>query len=432
MESSFILLGQALLGIVTFIGIGYALSDNQSAIRWPIVAWGVLLQFIIAIALLEAPVLSQALQGLANFFELIAEATKHGTRFVFGFLGGGETPFEVTNPQNMFIFAINPLLSVFVVGAIAGLLWHWGWLPVFVQCLALLFRHTMKVSGPVAFAGVSNIFFAMTEVITIIRPTLAKMSRAELLQMMTVGMTTVAGAMFVIYTQFLSPYIDNAMVHVLTASFIHMPAGLLLAYLMIPHVPTKPSSKGPILEPIAYQKSKASSSLDAFFDGALQAIPVVVNCIVVLIASLAALWLIDKGIGSFFSLGGLEGMTLAKVIAPLFAPLTFLMGIPWNEAMAAGELLGTKTVVNEFVAFVNLTQMPAGTLSANSILTLSYALISFANLTSAGLMSAALYAILPDRRAEITPLVWRCVMTGLLATCCTGGVITILRIVGIA
>lgn len=432
MENSLLLMFQALLGIGVFIGLGWSLSDNPKAIRWPIVAWGVALQFIIAIALLQAPVLSQALQALANFFELIAAATKHGTSFVFGFLGGAETPFAITNPQNMFIFAINPLLTTFVVGAIAGLLWYWGWLPVFIQSLALLFRHTMKVSGPVAFAGVSNIFFSMTEVITIIRPTLAKMSRAELLQMMTVGMTTVAGAMFIIYAQFLAPYIPNAMVHVLTASFIHMPAGLLLAYLLIPHVPSTPKAKGPLLEPVAYQKSAATSSLDAFFDGALQAIPVVVNCVVLLIASLAALWLIDAGIGALFGVAGIEGMTLAKMLAPFFAPLTLLMGIPMHEALAAAELLGTKTIVNEFVALVNFTQMPAGTLSTSSALALSYALISFANLTTAGLMSAALYAIIPERRAEITPLVWRCVVTGLLATCCTGSVITILHILGLA
>lgn len=432
MDSSILLLLQAVLGIVVFTGLGWSLSDNPRAIRWSIVAWGIGLQFIIALALLQAPVLSQALQALANFFELLAEATKHGTSFVFGFLGGGAAPFAVTDPQNMFIFAINPLLSTFVIGAFAGLFWYWGWLPVFIQSLALIFRHTMRVSGPVAFAGVSNIFFAMTEVITIIRPTLAKMSRAELLQMMTVGMTTVAGSMFVIYAQFLAPHIPNAMVHVLTASFIHMPAGLLLAYLLVPHTPKTPKVKEPLLEPVAYQKSAATSALDAFFDGALQTIPVVVNCIVLLIAALAALWLIDKGVASAFALGGVEGMTLAKVLAPFFAPLALLMGIPWHEALVAGELIGTKTIVNEFVALVNLTAMPTNNLSAGTALALSYALISFANLTTAGLMSGALYAIIPDRRAEITPLVWRCVVTGLLATCCTGSVITILHVLGLA
>ena len=419
--------GQALLGIGVFGLLAWALSENRKGIRWEIVAWGLLLQFILALLLLKVPGFSDVLAALAACFDLIAEATKVGTSFVFGWLGGADTPFAVTNPNNMFIFAINPLMTVFIIAALANLLWYWGWLPRALTMMARLFQSTMRVSGPVAFAGCANVFFAMTEVMVMIRPTLAKMSRAELLQMMTVGMTTIAGSMFVIYAQFLAPLVPNSMVHVLTASFLHLPAGLVMAYLLLPHQPVadvKKVAKGKA-EKLDYAPSTATSSLDAFFEGALNGIPIVVNCVVVLIATLAALHLIDAGIGGLFGLVGVADMTLAKLLAPVFAPLTWLMGVPLAETLIAGALLGTKTVVNEFVAIANMTQLPAGSLSPGAALAMSYALISFANFATAGIMSAALYAIAPERRHEVPALAMKCVLSGLLATCCTGSVIAI-------
>lgn len=429
--------GQALLGIGVFCLLAWALSENRKGVRWEIVAWGLLLQFILALLLLKVPGFSDVLAALAAFFDLIADATKVGTSFVFGWLGGADTPFTVTTPNNMFIFAINPLMTVFIIAALANLLWYWGWLPRALTVMARLFQSTMRVSGPVAFAGCANVFFAMTEVMVMIRPTLAKMSRAELLQMMTVGMTTIAGSMFVIYAQFLDPLVPNSMVHVLTASFLHLPAGLVMAYLLLPHQPVAEGqsankqaakSKAPKLD---YAPSTATSSLDAFFEGALNGIPVVVNCVVVLIATLAALHLIDAGIGGVFGLVGVADMTLAKLLAPVFAPLTWLMGVPLAETLTAGALLGTKTVVNEFVAIANMTQLPAGSLSPGAALAMSYALISFANFATAGIMSAALYAIAPERRHEVPALAMKCVLSGLLATCCTGSVIAIFYAVGL-
>ena len=424
---------QALLGIGVFGLLAWALSENRKGIRWEIVAWGLLLQFILALLLLKVPGFSDVLAALAAFFDLIADATKVGTSFVFGWLGGADTPFAVTNPNNMFIFAINPLMTVFIIAALANLLWYWGWLPRALTMMARLFQSTMRVSGPVAFAGCANVFFAMTEVMVMIRPTLAKMSRAELLQMMTVGMTTIAGSMFVIYAQFLAPLVPNSMVHVLTASFLHLPAGLMMAYLLLPHQPeaaAKQVAKGKAPK-LDYAPSTATSSLDAFFEGALNGIPIVVNCVVVLIATLAALHLIDAGIGGLFGLVGVADMTLAKLLAPVFAPLTWLMGVPLAETLTAGALLGTKTVVNEFVAIANMTQLPAGSLSPGAALAMSYALISFANFATAGIMSAALYAIAPERRHEVPALAMKCVLSGLLATCCTGSVIAIFYAVGV-
>ncbi|MFZ2619783.1 MAG: nucleoside transporter C-terminal domain-containing protein [Alphaproteobacteria bacterium] len=422
---------QPILGLVVFMAICYVLSENRQRIDAKFVAWGLGLQFILALVLLKLPVASDALALLAGLFNHIGKAAIAGTSFVFGYIGGGAAPFEVTNPAASYVFAFQTMPTVFLISAIASVLWYLGWLQAMIGGMAWVFQRTMGLSGPVAFAGCANVFFAMTEAIAMIAPTLKNLNRSELMQVMTVGMTTVASSMFLIYSQFMAPVVPNAMVHVLTASFIHLPAGLLFAHILVPPLPkTMAERVKEKMHKTTYAPSDAEGVFDAFFRGALNGIPIVVNCVVVLIAVLAVLHVADALVLAITTSLGFNALSLAKLLAFPFAPLAWLMGVPLAESLMAGELLGVKTVFNEFVALMSFSQL-AGSITAPSALILSYALVSFANIGTAGIMAGSLYALIPEKRKDISELSLLCIVAGLFATLSTGAIMAILLTLGI-
>jgi CNT family concentrative nucleoside transporter len=409
---------QSLFGILTFVVLAWLLSERRTAIPWRIVIGGLLLQFVLAGLLLWLPVFKQFFLALNNALLSLERATEAGTSFVFGYLGGATLPFEESSPGASFVLAFRALPLILVISALSALLFHWRILPWVVRGFSHLLQRVMGVGGALGLGTGANIFVGMVEAPLFIRPYLKDMTRSELFALMTTGMATIAGTVMVLYASILAETIPDAMGHILTASLLSAPAALVVALIMIP--PTG-HTQGSQLAPA----QPASSSMDAVTQGTLQGVQLLMNVVAMLLVFVALVSLTNIVLGLLPAVGG-EAITLQRLLGYIMAPIAWLLGIPWAEATVAGSLLGTKTILNELLAYLDLAQLPEGSLSARSQLILTYALCGFANLGSLGIMLGGLGTMVPERRSEIVALGLRSILAGTLATCMTGAVVGVL------
>lgn len=408
---------QSTFGFLVLLGIAWLLSEKPKAFSARILLIGVGLQIALAATLLHIEVFQQALSYLNEIVRSLQNATEAGTSFIFGYLGGGPLPFEETQLGASFILAFRALPLVIVISALSALFTYWRILPWIVRGFALLLEKTMAVSGPAGLGTAANIFIGMVEAPLLVRSYLKNLTRAELFILMTAGMATIAGTVLVLYATFIASIIPNAVGHLLTASIISAPAAITVAHLMVPGTSNFNETSHDIV-------STASSSIDALTTGTLDGLRLYLNIIAMLLVFVACVYLINSGLG-FLSWGD-EAVTLERLLGYLMAPITWLMGIPWNEAVKAGELMGIKTVLNELLAYIRLSELDAGVLSERSRLIMIYALCGFANFGSLGIMIGGLTTMVPEKRQEILALAPRTVVSGTLATCCTGAVVGIL------
>jgi CNT family concentrative nucleoside transporter len=374
---------------------------------------GVVLQIALAVLLLGfAPAVSVVM--LANrAAHALERATAAGTGFVFGYLGGGTLPFAETTPGASFILAFKALPLVLVISALASLLFYWGILQRVTGAFAWLLRRWMGISGALAVGAAVHVFVGMVEAPLLVRPYLARMQRGELFALMTCGMAGVAGTVMVIYAGFLAPLIPNALGQILIASVISTPAGLAVAALMVPFAPiAEPEGRLVLDDPPV-------SAIDALVKGTADGIPVLVGIVATLVVTIAMVALVNTALGLLPHWGG-EALTLQRMFSWPFRPVMWLIGVPWNETGAASVLMGTKTVLNEFVAYLNFATLPADAFSPRTRLILTYALCGFANFGSAGIMVGGIGIMIPQRRAEVVQLGMRSIISGTLATCMSG------------
>jgi CNT family concentrative nucleoside transporter len=362
------------------------------------------------------PLLQDALLVLNRAVLAIEEATVRGTSMVFGYLGGGEAPFDISAPHNSFILAFRALPLVLVFAALAALLWHWRVLPWIIGLLARLLTRSMGLSGAVGTGAAASIFVGMVESPLLIKPYLERMTRSELFMLMSCGMATVAGTVLALYASILTPVLPGALSHILVASLISAPAALLLAAVMVP--PQGPGATVPVV-----LHSHYNSSMEALVLGTGEGLRLLANIIGMLIVFVALVHLADLLLG--LVPGTAQPLTLEGLFGTLLMPLAWLIGIPWSEAGAAGELLATKLFINELVAYLDMASLQSGSLSARSQLIMTYALCGFANLGSLGIMIGGLTALCPQRTRDILSLAPRSVIAGLLATCMTGCVVAL-------
>jgi CNT family concentrative nucleoside transporter len=375
----------------------------------------VVLQVALALLLLDFPPAVSVVMLANRAAHALERATTAGTGFVFGYLGGGTLPFAETTPGASFILAFKALPLVLVISALASLLFHWGILQRVTGVFAWLLRRWMGISGALAVGAAVHVFVGMVEAPLLVRPYLSRMQRGELFALMTCGMAGVAGTVMVIYAEFLAKLIPNALGQILIASVISTPAGLAVAALMVPFVPiTEPEGKLVLEHPPV-------SSIDALVKGTADGIPVLVGIVATLIVTIAMVALVNTALGLLPHWGG-DALTLQRIFAWLFLPLMWLIGVPWQEAGAAGVLMGTKTVLNEFVAYLDFAQLPVNAFTPLTRLILTYALCGFANFGSAGIMVGGIGMMMPDRRAEVAQLGMRSIISGTLATCMSGAV----------
>jgi CNT family concentrative nucleoside transporter len=423
---------QSLVGLVAIPLLACALSERRTAIGPArlvrLLLAGLGLQIAIAGIMLNVPVVRGAFDWAAGAVTALQAATGAGVQLVFGYLAGAPAPFQTVNPQNSFILAFHALPLILVISALAKLLYHWGVLQRVVHAVGWVLRRTMGVTGPVGTSAAANIFVGMVEAPLLVRPYLAGMSRAGLFATMTVGMAGVAGTVLAVYASILQPVLPGAAGHLIVASVISVPAALLLAELMVPHDPAKDLAA---VSATAADGDKividdpTRSSMDAIAQGTWEGLVLLANVTAMLIVAVALVALANQLLGLVAAPFGLQ-LTFQQVLGWAFAPLAWLVGIPWAECAQAGALLGAKTVLNEFLAYLQLAALAPGALSERSRLILTYALCGFANFGSLGIMVGGIAAMVPQRRAEIAELGAKTMVSGTLATLMTAAVVGVM------
>ena len=410
---------RGLLGIAVILILCWAISEDRFRVPWRIVVVGVLLQFGLALMFLKFPPASAAFLLLNRAVEALQRATDAGTGFVFGYLGGGALPFAETKPGASFIFAFRALPLVLVISALATLLFYWGVLQRIVEGFAWVLRRSVGVGGPLGLGAAVHIFVGFIEAPLLIRPYLTRLERGELFALMSTGMAGIAGTVMVIYAAILGPVIPDALGNILIAAVISTPAALAIAALMVPFRPD-PSPTTQLM-----MANPPVSAMDAIAKGTSDGIVFLAQIIAMLVVLVALVSLANSALGLLPDLAG-EPVTLQRLFAYAFRPVMWLIGIPGPETAAAASLMGTKTVLNEFIAYVDFAQLPEGALSPRSRIIMTYALCGFANFGSLGILIGGMGAMVPERRPEIVALGLRSILSGTLATCMSGAVVGLL------
>jgi CNT family concentrative nucleoside transporter len=397
---------QALIGVAGLVSLAWILSEERRAVPWRAIAAGLGLQVVLAVVFLKITVVKDLFMKLNDALLVLEKATEAGTGLVFGYLGGGPAPFQVTDANATFVLAFRALPLVLVVSALTALLFYWRVLPFVVRIISFLLEKAMGVGGVVGLSTAANVFVGMVEAPLFVRPYLARVTRGELFAIMVGGMASIAGTVLFLYAAILSRVIPDAVAHLLIASLLSAPAALVVAFVMGP----PRAATGGELE----FRSEATSSMDALTRGTLDGAQLLLNIVAMLVVFVALVALINLVIAPY---------TLQGALGWLLAPLAWLCGVPWSDARAAGALLGTKTVLNELVAYLDLASMSG--ISERSRLLMTYALCGFANFGSLGIMIGGMGTMCPERRGEIVSLGLKSIVAGTLATCLTAATVAL-------
>jgi concentrative nucleoside transporter, CNT family len=390
----------ALAGMAGLLALAWAMSENRRAIPWRAVIAGMGLLLILTLVFLKIPLVKSLFMQLNDVLLVLERATLAGTSLVFGYLGGGPAPFQVSDVNSNFVLAFRALPIVLLISALSALLFYWRIVPAIVRGLSFVLEKAMRVGGVVGLSTAANVFVGMVEAPLLVRPYLARLSRGELFAIMAGGMASIAGTVLFLYGSILGRVMPDAVAHLLIASILSAPAALVIAFLMVP--PGLTTGEALTL------KSDAAGSMDALTRGTLEGAQLLLNIVAMLVVFVALVALVNLIIAPY---------TLQGALGWLLAPLAWLAGIPWHEARTAGALLGTKTVINELVAYLDLANTKD--LSDRSRMLLTYALCGFANLGSLGIMIGGMGTMAPERRPEIVDLGIKSIIAGTLATCMT-------------
>jgi len=394
---------QSFAGLLIFAGFAWLMSENRKKAGLKTAVFGIVMQLAVGIVLLKLPIFRDFFLLLNRLVLTLEKAVSAGTSFVFGYLGGANLPFDEKFPGASYILAFRGLPLVLLMSALSALLFYWKVLPVVVKAFSLALQKTLKIGGAEGLGVSVNLF---------IRPYLADMTRSELFTIMTCGMATIAGTVMVLYASILgNTTIPDVMGHILTASIISVPAAVTVAKLMVPE--TGDLTSGELIPP-----QKATSSMDAVTKGTLQGVELLINIIAMLVVLVALVFLANAVLGLLPDFGA-RPVTLQRVLGYVMAPVVWLMGVPWQEATTAGALMGTKTILNELLAYLDMSRLPPGALSPRSMLIMTYAMCGFANPGSLGIMIGGMGTMAPARRDEIVALGLRSIIAGTLATCMT-------------
>jgi CNT family concentrative nucleoside transporter len=406
---------QSAFGICAILAFAWLLSERKREFPWRVVATGVLIQIVLAALFLNVPIMREALLSLNVVVEAIQIATKAGTVFVFGYIGGGEAPFAITNPGAMGNFAFQILPSLMVIGALSAIAWHWRILPAIVAAMSWALRRTLGIGGAVGVSCGANVFLGTIESPLLIKPYLERLTRSELFIVFTCGMANAAGTILVFYSIILKPVVgDAALGHIIIASLLSLPASIIIAMVMIPGKETTPADAG--------VGHSYHGTMDAVARGTTDGLAMFLQIIAMLVVVIALVALANYMLGGFGDVWGAP-LTFERMAGWVFAPVAWAIGIPWSEAVEAGKLLGLKFILNEVVAYLSQASLPADTLSARTDLMMLYALCGFANFSSVGITIAGVTVLAPNRRKEIVQLAQRSLVSGTLASLMVGATV---------
>jgi concentrative nucleoside transporter, CNT family len=413
---------QSAVGVVAMLAIAWVISEDRRGVAWKHAAVGLLATFGTAVILLKVPGVTRAFAAINEAVGAIAAASRAGTSFVFGYLGGGQLPYDLKVPGADFVLALQALPIVLVMSVLTTLLFHWRILPPIVRGFSWLLERTLKVGGAVGLSTAANIFLGMVEAPLFIRPYLASLTRSELFIVMTGGMAGIAGTVLVLYATLLAPIIPDAAGHLVIASVVGAPAAILVSLIMVPERADKRLDDrvldvGPV----------ASSTMDAIVRGTSAGLELLLNICAMLIVLVALVHLANAIIGLLPAIAGAP-ITLQRLLGYAMAPVCWLIGIPWDQAVTAGSLMGMKTILNELIAYVEFSKLPADALDPRSRLIMLYAMCGFANFASLGIMIAGLGTMVPERRDEVVALGIKSIVSGTIATCLIGAIVGVLTL----
>jgi CNT family concentrative nucleoside transporter len=408
---------RGLIGIIAFVGLGWLLSEKKRAFPVRPVLVGLACQIGLAVLLTRVPAITAGFAAATHVVDAIQSASRAGSSFMFGYLGGGRAPFSLSDPSATFIFAFQALPAILLVGALSALLWHWKVLIWIVRAAAWVFGKLFGVSGPVGVSTSACVFLGMVEAPLLVKPFLPKLSRGELFIIMVDGLSVIGGSMMIVLGSLISAKMPNAFSHLLIASLISTPMAIGMARLIIP---------GDALathQPIVLE-SPYRSSLEALTFGTLDAVKMVLNIAGLLIVFVALIALINMGLAALPH-GGAP-VTLGFLLGKLLTPIVWLTGTPMSDLQTVGSLLGTKVAANEVVAYSDMMALPAGALQPKSLLILTYALGSFGNVGSVAILIGSLSSMAPDKVGEVVELGFKALAAAFLTTCLTATIMGLL------
>lgn len=409
---------QSLFGIFFIMFVAWLLSENKKRFKLKPVIAGLILQVIFALLLIKFPPFKKVFFFLDKAVSVLQSSTEAGTAFVFGYLGGGPLPFEEKTQGLSFILAFKALPLVLVVSALSSVLFYWRILPYVVRVFSWILTKTMGIGGAVGLGAAANVFLGMVESPLFIKPYLPRMTRNELFTTMSCGMAGIAGTVMVLYATILKNIIPDAMGHIITVSIITIPAAIVISEIMIPE--TSAVTEGDVFPEI-----DTKSTMDAITKGTTEGIVLLINIIAMLIVLIALVNLVNTIFQLFPDVLGAP-LTLQRLLGWVMSPIVFFIGIPWQEAQTAGALMGTKTILNEFIAYIDMANLPPTALSERSRLIMTYALCGFANFGSLGIMIGGMGAMVPERKDEIVEMGIKSIISGTLSTLMAGALVGVI------
>ncbi|MEH2158368.1 NupC/NupG family nucleoside CNT transporter [Nostoc sp.] len=394
------------LGILVFLSISYAFSVNRRAVRWRIVAWGLGLEFVFALVILKTPWGLSVFKSLGDIVGQFLAFSDVGAKFVFG-----------ENFKDHF-FAFQVLPTIIFFSAFISVLYHYGILQRIVNAIAWVMIKTMKTSGSESLSCAGNIFLGPTESALMVKPYIANMTQSELHAVMTGGFATIAAGVLGAYLSFGIPA-----EHLIAAFFMTAPTSLVVSKLLYPETEVSETAG----KAKAYIETNYVNVIDAATTGAIDGVKLAVNVGVMIIAFLGLLAALNALLGWLGAFVGLQQLSLQWILSFLMAPVAWLMGVPWADCRQVGALLGTKTILNEFIAFLDLKALiENGKISQRAVIITTYALCNFANIGSIGITIGGIAGIAPNRQHDLARMGVRSMIGGLLAgfiTACIAGML---------
>jgi concentrative nucleoside transporter, CNT family len=423
---------QSAFGVFALLAMAWAFGENRRAVSPRQAAIGLGVTFLTALALIKLPLVARAFGAINDAVGAISAASRAGTSFVFGYLGGAALPFDLKAPGADFILAFQALPVILLMSVLTTLLFYWQILPPVVRGMAWLLERTLGVGGAVGLSTAANVFLGMVEAPLFIRPYLAQLTRSELFLVMTGGMAGIAGTVLVLYATLLAPLIPDAAAHFVIASVLGAPAAILVSLIMVPETSGRRTG-GTLEDPrVAGDPRVASdpdmhvsSTMDAIVKGTTAGLELLLNIIAMLIVLVALVHLANAILGLLPDAGG-QAISLQRMLGYAMAPVCWLMGLPWPQAITGGALMGVKTVLNELIAYVDLSKLGPDALDPRSRLIMLYAMCGFANFGSLGIMIGGLGTMAPERRDEINSLGLKSIVSGTLTTCLMGAIVGVL------
>lgn len=410
---------QSLAGIALILIVCWLFSENRRRFPFFLAIGAIGLQLALVLSLFGVPAIRAGLTDFGAVFDGLAKSAQAGVAFVFGFLSGaGPQPYPLTTPGALFVFGFRVLPVIMVVCTLAALLWHWRILKWITKAFGFVFSHTMGLRGPTALAAAATIFMGQVEGPIIIRAYLNRLTRSELFLLITVGMACVSGSTMVAYVTILQGVLPAAAAHILTASIISAPAGILVARILVPRDPAAEAAQ----DKMPPDEHVYKSSMDAVMKGIHDGMNIAVNVAACLIVFVALVAMVNMMLGALPPVFGAP-VSVERILGYIFAPLAWCLGIQASEIQTAGQLLGTKMMLTEFTAFIRLGAIPVTEMTERTRTIMTYALCGFANVASVGINLAAYSVLLPERRDEVIKMVGKAMLAGFLATCMSAALV---------